>query len=104
MARLSWGTVPTLQLACRGSVEILFLSCHMQVVVALDAAAVPLLEGAAECASGGYLSSLHPENARAAAVVEGGLDGLRAGLLALLVDPQTGQWCACSSSARLCVA
>ena len=65
------------------------------------AAAVPLLEGAAECASGGYLSSLHPENARAAAVVEGGLDGLQAGLLALLVDPQTGQWCACSSSARL---
>jgi selenide,water dikinase len=71
-------------------------------MVALDAAAVPLLEGAAECASGGYLSSLHPENARAAAVVEGGLDGLQAGLLALLVDPQTGQWCACSSSARLC--
>ena len=70
-------------------------------MVALDAAAVPLLEGAAECASGGYLSSLHPENARAAAVVEGGLDGLQAGLLALLVDPQTGQWCACSSSARL---
>lgn len=72
----------------------------MQVMVALDVEAVPLLEGAAECASGGYLSSLHPENVRAAAVVEGGLDGLQAGLLALLVDPQTGQLRACSGGVQ----
>ncbi|PRW20680.1 water dikinase [Chlorella sorokiniana] len=58
-------------------------------VVILDPAAVPLLEGAQECAAGGYLSSLHPENARAAAVVQGGTSSLAPATLALLVDPQT---------------
>lgn len=62
----------------------------MQVVVSLDAAAVPLLEGARECAAGGYLSSLHAENARAAAAVQGDAGACDAATLALLVDPQTG--------------
>ncbi len=63
--------------------------------MALDPAAIPLLEGAQECASGGYLSSLHPENARAAAVVQGGTSGLAPATLALLVDPQTGELVCC---------
>lgn len=57
----------------------------------LDPAAVPLLKGAQECAAGGYLSSLHPENARAAAVVQGGTSRMEPATLALLVDPQTGK-------------
>ncbi|PSC68783.1 water dikinase [Micractinium conductrix] len=60
-----------------------------KVVVSLDAAAVPLLEGARECAAGGYLSSLHAENARAAAAVQGDAGACDAATLALLVDPQT---------------
>ena len=53
----------------------------------LDLDAVPLLDGAAECAASGYLSSLHPENLRAA-------DGVLSGASthpahALLFDPQT---------------
>ena len=59
--------------------------------MALDAAAVPVLEGARECVAGGYLSSLHPENARAAAVVQGGTTVLAPATFALLVDPQTGE-------------
>ena len=77
---------------------------NSQVVLEVDAAAVPLLEGAAECVAGGYLSSLHPENARVAAALQGGggtssVDDRNAGdglgvlqpdTFALLVDPQTG--------------
>jgi len=62
----------------------------VQVVAAVNAAAVPVLEGAKECAAGGFLSSLHAENARVAAAVQGGLERCDAALLAVLVDPQTG--------------
>lgn len=64
----------------------------LQVLASLDAAAVPLLQGAGECAAAGHLSSLHAENARVAAVVQGGapLEGsAAAATFALLVDPQT---------------
>lgn len=58
--------------------------------VALDPSALPLLEGARECAAAGFLSSLHPENVRAAAAVQGdGIATLPPATLALLVDPQT---------------
>lgn len=67
-----------------------FVLCKLQVVVSVDAAAVPLLEGALECAAAGHLSSLHPENVRVAAAVEGGIKGLDPASFALLVDPQTG--------------
>ncbi|KAL4433704.1 hypothetical protein ABPG75_000145 [Micractinium tetrahymenae] len=63
-----------------------------RVLASVDAAAVPLLEGARECAAAGHLSSLHADNARAAAAVQGGaLEGGGAGAttFALLVDPQT---------------
>ena len=56
----------------------------------MDPAAVPLLEGARECAAGSYLSSLHPENARVGAAVKGGIEGIDPATFALLVDPQTG--------------
>jgi selenide,water dikinase len=57
--------------------------------VALNATAVPLLDGAMECAAAGYLSSLHTENAKAAAVLKSGMDGMDPTLFSLLVDPQT---------------
>lgn len=60
-----------------------------KLVVALDAAAVPFLEGAEECAAGGFLSSLHAENAKVAAAVQGGTEGCTPSMFALLVDPQT---------------
>lgn len=65
-------------------------ACVVQVVVSLDAAAVPVLEGALQCACDGFRSSLHRDNATVAAVLEGGPDSLEAGLFAVLVDPQTG--------------
>lgn len=69
-----------------------------QVLASLDAAAVPLLEGVAECAAAGHLSSLHAENVRVAAAVQGGASlgaGAAATTFGLLVDPQTceGQLC-----------
>lgn len=63
-----------------------------QVAIAVDPAAVPLLEGARECAASGYLSSLHAENARVAAAVQGDAQRCEPALFALLVDPQTGGW------------
>lgn len=61
--------------------------------MSLDTSSVPLLEGAQECAAAGYLSSLHPENARVAAAVQGGVGGVDPTTFALLVDPQTGERC-----------
>jgi selenide,water dikinase len=58
-------------------------------MASVDAAAVPLLEGALECTAAGHLSSLHPENARVAALLDGGLGGTNPALFAALVDPQT---------------
>ena len=58
----------------------------------VDASAVPLLPGARECAAAGHLSSLHPENARVAAALRGGMGGLDPTTFALLVDPQTGDF------------
>lgn len=78
-------------LRAAATTQAVSLPIALQMVVALDTAAVPLLEGAQECAAGGYLSSLHPENARAAAVVQGGTAGLAPATFALLVDPQTGE-------------
>ena len=57
--------------------------------VAIDPTAVPLLQGALECARAGFLSSLHPENIRVVALLEGGLAGVDAAQLAVLVDPTT---------------
>lgn len=61
-----------------------------QVLVEVDASAAPLLDGARECAAAGHLSSLHPENARVAAALQGGMGSLDPATFALLVDPQTG--------------
>ncbi len=58
--------------------------------MSLDAAAVPLLDGALECAISGFRSSLHCENARVAAVLDGGPHSLDGNMLTVLVDPQTG--------------
>jgi hypothetical protein len=73
----------------------------MQVVVSLSTADVPLLDGALSCASAGYLSSLHPENATDAAQVVDAGTSLTAGMFSLLVDPQTG-WTGGSCGRLLC--
>lgn len=67
-----------------------------QVLASLEAAAVPMLDGAPQCSAAGYLSSLHAENARVAAAVQGGVQlgaGATAVTFALLVDPQTCEGC-----------
>jgi selenide,water dikinase len=51
---------------------------------------VPLLDGAAECAGAGVLSSLHPDNIRCARAFRSVFDGGReAPAFQLLFDPQT---------------
>jgi selenide, water dikinase len=60
-----------------------------EVGVDLDLAAVPLLPGAADAASAGHLSTLHPENARANASIQGADNLTRDPRFLLLFDPQT---------------
>ncbi|KAL4854035.1 1-deoxy-D-xylulose-5-phosphate synthase 1 [Chlorella vulgaris] len=55
-----------------------------KVVVSLSTADVPLLDGALSCASAGYLSSLHPENATDTAQVVDAGTRLTAGIFSLL--------------------
>jgi selenide,water dikinase len=59
------------------------------VQVVLDAAALPLLEGALECVQQGLLSSLHSANARQQHVVQNAAQAMGHPLWPLLVDPQT---------------
>ncbi|ARV18695.1 Selenide, water dikinase [Curvibacter sp. AEP1-3] len=59
------------------------------VQVALDAAALPLLDGALECVQQGLLSSLHGANARPQHVVQNAAQAMGHPLWPLLVDPQT---------------
>jgi len=69
--------------------HVLEMARASDVGVELDLAAVPLLPGAADAASGGHLSTLHPENARAEQYVQG-VDALaRDPRFLLLFDPQT---------------
>lgn len=58
--------------------------------VALDFSALPLLDGAAECMAAGILSSLHVQNAKAAASIQN-LNELQAAHATwpILMDPQT---------------
>ncbi len=59
------------------------------VQVVLDAAALPLLDGALECVQQGLLSSLHSANARQQHVVQNAAQAMGHPLWPLLVDPQT---------------
>jgi len=59
----------------------------MQVV--LDAAALPLLDGAHECVQQGLLSSLHGANARQQHVMQNAAEAMAHPRWPLLVDPQT---------------
>ncbi|MDT7520987.1 selenide, water dikinase SelD [Rhodoferax sp. TBRC 17198] len=59
------------------------------VQVVLDAAALPLLDGALECVQQGLLSSLHSANARQQHVVHNATEAMAHPLWPLLVDPQT---------------
>jgi selenide,water dikinase len=59
------------------------------VQVVLDAAALPLLDGALECVQQGLLSSLHGANARQQHVVQNTAQAMGHPLWPLLVDPQT---------------
>ena len=55
----------------------------------LDLGAVPLLPGAADTASAGHLSTLHPENVRAMDRVQDAARFMRDARFLLLFDPQT---------------
>ena len=57
--------------------------------VSLDVEAVPVLDGAAEAAAAGLLSTLHPQNVRVQRAVRDGERAAAAPRFALLVDPQT---------------
>ena len=59
------------------------------VQVVLDAAALPLLDGALECVQQGLLSSLHSANARQRHVVQNAPQAMAHPRWPLLVDPQT---------------
>ncbi len=59
------------------------------VQVLLDAAALPLLDGAQECVQQGLLSSLHGANARQQHVVQNAAEAMAHPRWPLLVDPQT---------------
>jgi selenide,water dikinase len=59
------------------------------VQVVLDAATLPLLDGALECVQQGLLSSLHSANARQQHVVQNATEAMAHPLWPLLVDPQT---------------
>lgn len=59
------------------------------VQVVLDAAALPLLDGALECVQQGLLSSLHGANARQQHVVQNAAEAMAHPRWPLLVDPQT---------------
>ena len=62
----------------------------MQVTARLDVAAIPILEGAAECIQAGALSSIHGQNAQASAAVQNSSEAVHDANWPLLVDPQTG--------------
>jgi selenide,water dikinase len=59
------------------------------VQLVLDAAALPLLDGALECVQQGLLSSLHGANARQQHVVQNAAQAMAHPLWPMLVDPQT---------------
>ncbi len=57
--------------------------------VGLELDQLPLLQGAVECASRGYLSSLHPHNEAAGRLIQNRETGCRHARYPLLFDPQT---------------
>eukprot|EP00891_Asterochloris_glomerata_P005153 jgi/Astpho2/5153/Aster-06363 len=61
-----------------------------QVTAQLNVAAIPVLEGAAECIQAGALSSIHGQNAQASAAVQNSSEAVHNAKWPLLVDPQTG--------------
>ena len=61
-----------------------------QVLATVDIGAVPILEGAAECAGAGILSSLHSQNVQAQRDVVNAAAAAEHPLWPLLFDPQTG--------------
>ena len=63
----------------------------MQVTAQLDVAAIPILEGAAECIQAGALSSIHEQNAQASAAVQNSSEAVHNATWPMLVDPQTGE-------------
>lgn len=63
----------------------------MQVTAQLNVAAIPVLEGAAECIQAGALSSIHGQNAQASAAVQNSSEAVHNAKWPLLVDPQTGE-------------
>ena len=63
----------------------------LQVTAQLDVAAIPVLEGAAECIQAGALSSIHGQNAQASAAVQNSSEAVHNADWPLLVDPQTGE-------------
>jgi len=69
--------------------HVLEMARASELAVELDLAAMPLLPGAADAASAGHLSTLHPENARANASVQGADNLARDPRFLLLFDPQT---------------
>jgi selenide,water dikinase len=61
-----------------------------QVTVEVDIAAVPMLQGAAECVAAGAVSTLHTENAKIASVVANEGDFMtKLPAWTVLIDPQT---------------
>ena len=66
----------------------------------LDAAAVPLMDGALQCSANGVASSLLPDNLKAAALVENADEAAKLKTWPLLFDPQTsgGLLAGCVSS------
>jgi selenide,water dikinase len=56
----------------------------------VDIDSVPLLDGSRQTIADGILSSLHPQNAQAAADVDGADAASRHPLWPVLFDPQTG--------------
>ena len=78
--------------ACRAFRRVLahhWSALPLQVTARLDAAAVPLMEGALHCSASGIASSLLPDNLKAAAAVENTDEAARLRTWPLLFDPQT---------------
>ena len=56
----------------------------------LDLSKIEVLDGAGECVAAGVLSSIHSQNAKAAAAVTNAKEAIQLESWPLMVDPQTG--------------
>ncbi len=65
------------------------MSCHSGVDAEIELAALPLLDGAAEMAAAGILSSLQPANVRLRRALRNQSDAIDHPNYPLLFDPQT---------------